>query len=204
MPKDWKLALPIILIIAMSLAFAAGCGDGNDDSEDATATIDVTADPTKDGPDGTPADDRTPADDSTPGQPAAGPTSTPGPPPEPAVVATPGSSAQGPVLAAVAEALVAMQGEDGEALLTLMDERTRGSLEEGELDELLACLAQHYFAEPATGEVDINDDRARVQIVFLRLDDEGTPMPFERLWEFERQDDGGWLLYRVPNCPRLP
>ena len=185
-----RLLLPLILIAALVLAAGVACGDGdNGDPEDgdATAAAGVTAEATAATPEGTP--------EATA---------------EPTVEQVRDLEGEANVAAAAAAVIAALDAGDREAIRALMTLDQRSRLDEEDLDELLLCWEAGVRRDPPLGDVNlvsveeqeiiIEQDAivpARIDVYFF-LSAPGRD--FDAPWDFELQDDGEWLLSRLPRC----
>ena len=187
---DRRLLLPLILIAALVLAVGVACGDGdNGDPEDG---------------------DKTSAAGQTAEATAATPEGTPEATAEPTVEPVRDLEGEADVAAAATAVIAALDAGDRQAIRDLMTPEQRTRLDEEELDELLLCWETGARRDPPLGDVNlpskeeqeiiIEQDaivRARIDVYFFLA---APGRDFDAPWDFELQDDGEWLLRRVPRC----
>ena len=187
---DRRLLFPLILVAALVLAVGVACGDGdNGDPEDgdATAAAGQTAEATAATPEGTP--------EATA---------------EPTVEQVRDLEGEANVAAAATAVIAALDAGDGEAIRALMTPDRRGQIDEEDLDELLLCWEAGARRDPPLGDVNLDSLEeqeiiieqeaivpARIDVYFFI---EAMGRDVDAPWNFELQDDGEWLLSRLPRC----
>ncbi|MDZ4278502.1 MAG: hypothetical protein U1B78_05130, partial [Dehalococcoidia bacterium] len=106
------------------------------------------------------------------------------------------------VRAAADEVLAAVRDRDSARLRELSAPALQSQTDAHPQDvtSFFDCMAQGTVVEPALGNVSGDQERARIEVNF-EIERLGETLVVARLWEFERQPDGQWLLFRLPLCP---
>lgn len=114
------------------------------------------------------------------------------------------ASATGDDAAAVGEAadevLSAIRDQDRDRIHDLTGDQLRQRIQDQDFDQLATCLPDGASIEMLSRTVETDGDSATVTVTLQVTDDSGTSQ-VERVWEFERQDDGTWALTELPDCP---
>ena len=187
MPTDHKLAWFLTIIAGIGLVIGLACGDGDDEATDQTPTAEATARATSTPPEATVVDQTPTTGDETPQPTEAGPTV------DPAVMAA--------LDALVDRVFAAIQQRDENPLRELATEQVRQRIEDRpeDLEAIVTCIAEGSAITITARDTRISGDRARVTLIF-ELEEGGETREVRDAWEFERQEDGTWLLSRLPRC----
>ena len=183
-----KLAWFAAIIAAIGLTIGLACGDGGDEDEpDQTPTTEATARATSTTPEATVVDQTPTTGDETPQPTEAGPTV------DPAVMAA--------LDALVDRVFAAMQQRDEDPLRELATEQVRQRIEDRpeDLEAIVTCIAEGATITITVRDTRISGDRARASLTF-EVEEGGETREVRDAWEFERQEDGTWLLSRLPRC----
>ena len=185
---DHKLAWFLTIIAAIGLTIGLACGDGGDEDEtDQTPTTEATARATSTTPEATVVDQTPTTSDETPQPTGAGPTV------DPADMAA--------IDALVDRVFAAMQQHDENPLRELANEQVRQRIQDRpeDLEAIVTCVAEGTKITIIGRDTRVLEDRARVTLIF-ELEEGGETREVRDAWEFERQEDGTWLLSRLPRC----
>ena len=187
MPTDHKLAWFLTIIAGIGLVIGLACGDGDDEATDQTPTTEATARATSTTPEATVVDQTPTTGDETPQPTEAGPTV------DPAVLAA--------LDALVDRVFAAMQQRDENPLRELATEQVRQRIEDRpeDLEAIVTCIAEGATITITVRDTRISGDRARASLTF-EVEEGGETREVRDAWEFERQEDGTWLLSRLPRC----
>ena len=187
MPTDHKLAWFLTIIAGIGLVIGLACGDGDDEATDQTPTTEATARATSTPPEATVVDQTPTTGDETPQPTEAGPTV------DPAVMAA--------LDALVDRVFAAIQQRDENPLRELATEQVRQRIEDRpeDLEAIVTCIAEGSAITITGRDTRISGDRARASLTF-EVEEGGETREVRDAWEFERQEDGTWLLSRLPRC----
>jgi hypothetical protein len=168
-----------LFLLGALLIVAVACnGDGNDDESE-------TATPEEQTPLATAVSDDTPAD--TVGLDTASPDEGAALSPEDEAALTQTTQA----------GLDAIQSGDQAGIRAVMSEALNEAVPDDEIAELVDCMATAVFAIPPIGEISGTGDAATVDVVFIGPE----AVEVARMWPYEQQEDGAWLLVAPPPCP---
>lgn len=85
-------------------------------------------------------------------------------------------------------------------LRDLTGQALRDRARDQDYDHLMECVPENAAIELISREVEISGDTAAVTVTF-EVTRDGETYEVERVWEFERSEDGTWLLTEFPDCP---
>lgn len=195
MAKNLKLLVGLMLASIVALSIASACSDGDDNQSedgDATATAELTSDPAEDD---TPEATTEPNGDATPGDetPTVGER-------EGNALSTPANDQEAALVAAAEAVIAVLDAGDRSGLRNSLEPDEREDITEEDLDDMFECWAEGTLREPPMGEIDLKEERGRIDVIYLRTSGP-TISEVNRPWEFRLQDDGSWQLRRLPPCP---
>jgi hypothetical protein len=110
------------------------------------------------------------------------------------------TDAEEQVSEAVDDVFVAIRDTQRDRLRDLTGEGLRDRARDQDFDRLMECVPDDAEIELISREVQVSGDTATV-IVTFEITQDGEASEVERIWEFERADDGTWLLTEFPECP---
>ncbi|RIK35164.1 MAG: hypothetical protein DCC58_20790 [Chloroflexi bacterium] len=107
----------------------------------------------------------------------------------------------GAVEEAVDAVVLVLQQRDRDRLRDLTGDQLRQRVRDQELDQLQTCIPEGATVEVLGRQVTIDGDTATVTVTLQLTSADGKTSTSERVWTFERQADGSWMLAELPDCP---
>jgi hypothetical protein len=125
---------------------------------------------------------------------------TPGANGTPGPTETPLSGEESEVNEAVQEVFLSVRLRSSDRLRELLGPSLRDSVTGQELEEAIACVPRSAGLDIARRAFQLSGDTATATITFSVTEgDQATEV--DRIWQFERDDDGTWKLSALPECP---
>ena len=99
------------------------------------------------------------------------------------------------------EFLLAMQDRDRDRMHDFSGDRLKERSQDQDFEHLAMCMPEGASMQVVDRTVDIDDATATVTQALELTAADGTTTEVERVWTFERADDGTWELSEMPECP---
>ena len=99
------------------------------------------------------------------------------------------------------ELLLAMQDRDHDRMRDFSGDRLKERSHDQDFEHLATCMPEGASIQVVDRTVDIDNGTATVTQTLELTTADGTTTEAERVWTFERADDGTWVLSEMPECP---
>lgn len=101
---------------------------------------------------------------------------------------------------AVDDVFLVIQQRDQDRLRDFTGDKLQDRIQDQDLQQVATCIPDGTTVDLVSREVVVSGDTATATATF-KITQDGETTDVQKVWEFQRQDDGTWALSALPECP---